>query len=230
MLSSEAVQVERSGDVIEFYNIVFIPSVKSFLLHLSQRRIPIVPPPKLPQPGGASPFSFPAACSCSLPALGRLLFSSDVLQACLIPAFHFLQPICSCLLAPVISAARSCLSLCNIAMDQCTRAQHDEQSSLHLTRFHRLPPDIRPCSRRLEASRMLFCLAAPVVVSPKAGLPCQTPPAFDRSIKLLAEMGSPPHPLQSPGRIIVSPMQKTPDQVNPPQVPLLPRALVDEFL
>lgn len=52
-MSDFDVQVERSGDVIEFYNNVFIPSVKVFLLHLSQRRIPIIPPPKLPQPRGA---------------------------------------------------------------------------------------------------------------------------------------------------------------------------------
>ena len=47
-------QVDRSGDVIEFYNIVFIPSVKGFLLQLSQRRIPTISP-KLPQLGGMFP-------------------------------------------------------------------------------------------------------------------------------------------------------------------------------
>ena len=65
----------------------------------------------------------------------------------------------------------------------------------------------------LGASEVAVFPAAPVVVSPKAGVPHHTPPAFDRSIKLLADMQSPPNSLQSPGRVIVSPMQKNPEQV-----------------
>ncbi|KAK9863068.1 hypothetical protein WJX84_009434 [Apatococcus fuscideae] len=109
-----AFQVERSGDVIEFYNIVFIPSVKAFLLHLSQRSIPILRPPKMPQPG----IGMVVSPTASLSGTGSKTY--------------------------------------------------------------------------------------------------QTPPAVDRTLKLLAEMQYPPNPVQSPGRVIVSPMQKTPDQVASP--------------
>lgn len=90
MLCSCASQVERSGDVIEFYNIVFIPSVKAFLLHLSQRSIPILRPPKMPQPGSASysflflPFPFPACLFCQLQTHNAVYLDKDSEWPCML--------------------------------------------------------------------------------------------------------------------------------------------------
>jgi hypothetical protein len=55
-------QVDQTGDVIEFYNAVFIPATKAFLLQLGNGSTPLLPLPTLTMPGtplrmGASPYS-----------------------------------------------------------------------------------------------------------------------------------------------------------------------------
>jgi hypothetical protein len=55
-------QVEHTGDVIEFYNAVFIPATKAFLLQLGNGSTPLLPLPTLTVPGtplrmGANPDS-----------------------------------------------------------------------------------------------------------------------------------------------------------------------------
>ena len=44
-------QVTKTGDVIEFYNAVFIPAVKAFVLALGAGKARLVPLPALAQPG-----------------------------------------------------------------------------------------------------------------------------------------------------------------------------------
>lgn len=61
-LARRVAQVEQTGDVIEFYNAVFIPATKAFLLQLGNGSTPLLPLPTLTVPGtplrmGASPYS-----------------------------------------------------------------------------------------------------------------------------------------------------------------------------
>lgn len=51
-------QVKETGDVIAFYNMVFIPATKQFVLALGQREVPILSPPVLGSNVG-SRFSTP---------------------------------------------------------------------------------------------------------------------------------------------------------------------------
>ena len=44
-------QVDQTGDVIEFYNAVFIPSTKAFLLQLGNGTANLLPLPTLTMPG-----------------------------------------------------------------------------------------------------------------------------------------------------------------------------------
>ena len=61
-LARRVAQVEQTGDVIEFYNAVFIPATKAFLLQLGNGSTPLLPLPTLTVTGtplrmGASPYS-----------------------------------------------------------------------------------------------------------------------------------------------------------------------------
>ena len=61
-LAARVAQVEQTGDVIEFYNAVFIPATKAFLLQLGNGSTPLLPLPTLTVPRtplrmGASPYS-----------------------------------------------------------------------------------------------------------------------------------------------------------------------------
>lgn len=54
--------MEQTGDVIEFYNAVFIPSTKAFLLQLGNGSANLLPLPTLTMPGtplrvGRNPYS-----------------------------------------------------------------------------------------------------------------------------------------------------------------------------
>lgn len=57
-------QVDQTGDVIEFYNAVFIPATKGFLLQLGNGTTNLLPLPTLTMPGtplhgrvGSNPYS-----------------------------------------------------------------------------------------------------------------------------------------------------------------------------
>ncbi len=69
----------KTGDVIEFYNAVFIPAVKAFVLALGAGRAKLVPLPALAQPG--TPLRLPGslgggAAAAAQAALQRRAFST----------------------------------------------------------------------------------------------------------------------------------------------------------
>ena len=72
------VQVEQTGDVIEFYNAVFIPSTKAFLLQLGNHSAALLPLPTLTMPGtplrmGSNPYSLATPPPPDRAAINRCL-------------------------------------------------------------------------------------------------------------------------------------------------------------